>query len=318
MARPANSVRAFVFTWNNYPVDCDDILSDFYHKNRCRYMVYGRELGMEGTPHLQGFVQLPAGQQWRHSRIRKSLPGCHIEVAQSPVDAARYCKKGQECWSDFRHSEKAVGDGAEIVEFGELSLPGAGAALEKSRWAQILDSSRQGNFDWIAENHPDAYLRYYSTLRKIHLDNLAPLGQERTCLWIYGGTGTGKSRLITDTFKDEVVYRKNPNKWWDRYTDQPIVVLEDFDQNQACLGYYLKIWADRYPFLGEVKGAGVYPNYKCFIVTSNYHPSEIWTQKQMLEPILRRFRIVEKTMKNSYPPDLFNSKLTDYFKFNCP
>lgn len=35
-------------------------------------------------------------------------------------------------------------------------------------------------------------------------------------LWLWGPTGTGKSRFAWDTFPD--LYVKNANKWWDGYT----------------------------------------------------------------------------------------------------
>lgn len=64
---------------------------------------------------------------------------------------------------------------------------------------------------------------------------------------------------------------KPQNKWWDGYDNEPIIVLDDLDhQGGQCLGHYLKIWADKYPFTAEVKGGRVYPEYTHIIVTSNY------------------------------------------------
>jgi len=47
------------------------------------------------------------------------------------------------------------------------------------------------------------------------------------------------------------------NKWWDGYSGQRVVLLEDF--RHADLADYLKIWTDRYPFTAEIKGGTVRP-----------------------------------------------------------
>lgn len=44
------------------------------------------------------------------------------------------------------------------------------------------------------------------------------------------------------------------NKWWDGYNYDSNVLISDADYfNKDFSGYYLKIWADRYPFISEVK-----------------------------------------------------------------
>lgn len=86
---------------------------------------------------------------------------------------------------------------------------------------------------------------------------------------------------------------KLPNKWWDGYQRQPNVIIDDFDKCHMVLGYHLKIWADRYAFAAEVKGSTILIRPLKIVVTSNYHPKEIWGETpNTLDPILRRFKIV--------------------------
>lgn len=66
------------------------------------------------------------------------------------------------------------------------------------------------------------------------------------------------------------------------------MVIDDLDSN--ALGHYLKIWADHYPFMAEYKGGSRLIRPDTIIVTSNYHPDELWTDdKEMATAVKRRF-----------------------------
>ena len=69
--------------------------------------------------------------------------------------------------------------------------------------------------------------------------------------WWVGPTGTGKSRRYG---KSTQLTMLKKNKWWCNYTGQDTVVIEEADpKNMEHLADRLKVWADRYPFPGEIK-----------------------------------------------------------------
>lgn len=47
-------------------------------------------------------------------------------------------------------------------------------------------------------------------------------------VWIYGPPGTGKTRYVHEKYDD--IYDKGQNKWWDGYTGQKVVLIDDLDK----------------------------------------------------------------------------------------
>ena len=70
-------------------------------------------------------------------------------------------------------------------------------------------------------------------------------------------------------------YAKEKNKWWCNYTGQDTVVIEEADpKNMEHLADRLKVWADRYPFPGEIKEEESRDPTTQGHCNSNYTPEE--------------------------------------------
>lgn len=161
--------------------------------------------------------------------------------------------------------------------------------MEKKRYACAMEAAFEGEFEKI---DADLFTRHYSTYKRMRHDKLTErklTDTEEQMEWYYGPAGTGKSRKARS--ENPEAYLKNCNKWWDGYVDQDVVIIDDFDKKHEVLVHHLKHWGDRYPFLAEVKGSSQKIRPRKVIVTSNYHPREIWETVSDLGPILRRFKV---------------------------
>lgn len=86
------------------------------------------------------------------------------------------------------------------------------------------------------------------------------------------------------------------NKWWDGYTGQKVVLIDDLDSD--CLGHYLKIWADRYKCSGECKGSTIPLAHQTLIVTSNYSIDALFKDQVLIDAITRRFKLINSDVED--------------------
>lgn len=231
-------------------------------------------MGDEGTPHLQ--ITIVFLQARTFGSVKKELAWAnspHIEACQDLPASIEYCQK----------------DG-DFVEVGDKPVtPKDKGQMEKDRWIQTLTLAKEGRIDEIDPQIQVTQCRNLEYVRCKHLASLPLADSLERNEWYCGPTGTGKSKKARMENPD--AYLKMCNKWWDHYDEEAVVLLEDFDKKHEVLGHHLKIWGDRYPFLAEIKNGTRKIRPLKMIVTSNYHPKEIWTDPSDLEPILRRFHV---------------------------
>lgn len=256
--------KRWCFTLNNYTAQDESLFLEI----PAQYVVYGRESSTTLTPHLQGFITFKTDK--RLSGVKKICSRAHWEIAKgTSKQASDYCKKS----GDFE-------------ERGEV--PSQGCRTDLNRAIETLKSH---GLKACALEYPEVYVKYSRGLRDLSLVLQTPYEHhEVRGIWIFGPPGTGKSFWARETYKNP--YIKAQNKWFDGYAGEDVILLEDLDTD--VLGHYIKIWSDRYSCTGETKGGTVHLSHKTFVVTSNYHPCELFKDPLMAEAVERRFRIFNK------------------------
>lgn len=135
--------KNWVFTLNNYTDEDVAALRGV----RCEYLVFGREVGEDGTPHLQGYVCFQAAVRFTTAKNRIN-ERAHLEVVRgSPEQAATYCKKEGD-FEEFGVLPAGQGKRSDLDAFYE--------------WADEFarEKSRPPTTPEIARAHPVVLTRY--------------------------------------------------------------------------------------------------------------------------------------------------------------
>ena len=143
----AQQAKGFCFTINNFTEDDEQEVANLAEDERVAYLIYGREEGEQGTPHLQGFVYFHNKIRW--STVHLLLPRAHLEQTRgTPEQNITYCSKD----GDFE-------------EFGERPVSNQGRRSDLDRILEWLDAFIESNGRAptereVARDQPGAFLRY--------------------------------------------------------------------------------------------------------------------------------------------------------------
>ena len=255
-----------------------------------RGIVVAAELHKDGTNHLHAYILLEKMFDCKDARF------WDLDMFHGNYQKAR----------DINAVVQYIKKDGNILEEGEIS------------WAEKLDAKKDhrralakklldGSCTLESAVDEDPSLLYGLRHLKQDLDTYLQLkvkpleADDVRGIWIYGPPGIGKSRLVrrVETADPSLLYTKAQNKWWDGYHGQKAVLLDDFDRKGECLSHHLKIWADRYGAFGEIKGGQVPLAYERFYITSNYSPSQVFSEDpDLLAAIERRFKVVHMLDKD--------------------
>jgi len=301
--------RNWCFTLNN-PEE-----REFDFPSNMKLLIANREIGSNGTPHFQGYVEFNTSVALSH--LRNWNGRGHYEIRKgTQFDAIRYCLK--DYLNDDDTAAEAFDVTLEILEAFGLVTSGLDksqtltaflASLSKSKTTKLTALKNlidEGHGEKaIADYDFDTWCRSHRALQAYRLLTVTPRNWEMDIEVIFGPTGTGKSKYCNDAFPD--CYWKQRGKWWDNYAHQEVVCLDEF-YGWLQWDVLLRL-CDRYPLLVETKGGQVQFASKKIVFTSNTEPSR-WYKDMYFEAFIRRV----KTW--IYMPRLgCTMKFTDYKEF---
>lgn len=246
--------KYFVYTLNNYTDDELEQLRSLGTNENVVYHVHGREVGENGTPHLQGYIEF--SRRLRLNQV-KDLCGdrAHFESRRgTPQQARDYCVKDGDYW-----------------EKGSLSTVSQGSRTDlQAACDDILAGKRIRD---IAESNPTTFVKYTRGLLALRRTTQAGRDWKPDVQVYWGDPGTGKTRRVYDSEESEV-YSHPGGQWFDGYDGQEAVLFDDFTGSCFKIQYLLKL-IDRYPMDVPIKGGFVAWIPRRIFFTSNI-PFEQW------------------------------------------
>lgn len=266
--------RIWCFTDFNMDMDWSAVAEN----EKIKYICVGKELCPDTKKqHWQGFVYF-FNQVASLKNVKKLSPTAHWEMGKGTfAQNFDYCSK----------------DG-DFSEYGEKPLiQGQRKDLERLK-ENILEGTC---VDEIACEFPHLFHQYGRTLDR--LERIALRKKYRTWMtkgiWIHGNSGVGKSKKVFDDFNPDTHYVKCLNdEWWDGYTGQEIVILNEFRGNIA-LGELFDL-VDRYPKTVKQRNKEPIPFLaKTLYITSNkdpYQTYEVLGKEENSEQFERRFETI--------------------------
>lgn len=278
--------RNFCFTLNNYSVEQLGWWTRATTNDWINYCCFGKEIGENLTPHLQGYFQCK--DKISIKAIIRKLPDeagkPHFECANGTLEQNReYCSKSCDESNPFFESGNPVGENQ-----------GKRTDLDKCVHDIITNNLTMAQ---IAQAHPAVFVKFSGGLQKLIAMQTTKRTFPTELIWYFGPTGTGKSRLAWEQYPD--AYSKDPTtKWWDGYSGEETIIIDDYRPSKELPFNQLLRIADRYPLNVETKGGWINFAPKRIIITTPRDPVSTfqnleWIGPEALDQLQRRISLAK-------------------------
>jgi len=260
--------RSWCFTLNNPTIEEVSNLIQWGEENTedC-YLVAQGEVGESGTQHLQGYVRFKNARYM--GGVKSFIYRAHWEPMRgTESQAVDYCKKtlepGEEC----------------DIEFGMPTKQGSRSDIIMAK--SMIKEGKSMYQVWDAVNS-------YQAVRMAELGRkyMSANGLRNVMVyWYYGPTGSGKTYRAFTNYPDAWISSRNL-KWWDGYQGQKVAIFDDF-RADFCTFHELLRLLDVYPVRVETKGSTEALKVETIIITSCFHPAEVYKTREDIAQLLRR------------------------------
>lgn len=255
------------------------------------YWCMADEIGLqEHTPHTHLFFAAKTSAI-RFSTVKKLFPTAHIEPAQGSSEENRAYVQKSGKWATDEKAETSIPETFE--EWGEMPIEHQGTRTDLAILYEYIKDGLS-NFE-IMERNPD----YLLNLEKIERARQAIREQQYRdtfrqleTVYIWGPTGTGKTRGVMERYSYSGVYRVTDYSHpFDAYQGEDVLLLDEYNSNFKIRD--LLNYLDGYPLTLPARYSNRVACYtKVYIISnlclSKQYPDEQYNSPATFDALLRR------------------------------
>lgn len=252
--------RAYVLTINNYNDEHVKKLKDEKYK----YLIIGDEIApTTGTPHLQIYIHYKNPITWKS--LKTKFPSAYIYNAKGTAEQnQKYCSKTKTLFEDGEMPNQGKRTDIEVCKD---IVKNTNSMRQVVSHATSIQGVRMAEI-WLKYHEPPRNFKPHVT-------------------WIYGPSGTGKSKLAHEMAPEDCYYTMDTGKWFEGYDGHENIIIDDIRKDFMKYSFFLK-FLDRYAYRFENKGGSRQFKAKRIIITSIYHPEQLWNTREDLYQLTRR------------------------------
>lgn len=305
MTNTQDFAREWQFTINNYT---NKDLKKLYSLNRdlYDYMILGFEVGdKKNTKHIQGAIRLD--RQHRFGRLKKIF-----QLYRSGMKKGQFLNFHREKARNFNKLVEYSKKDGNFVEFGVLG--GSGSSNKMLDLKRLVEIDFQNENEILYHNATSynsiQFIKNVMPLRFKHRD----MNKPPVVIWLYGGSGVGKTFSVYNQFLEKNIYSVVENNWIGQdYNQEEVILFDDFRNGNISFEKILKI-TDRYKYSLSRRGSSPIPlNSPYIIFTSPLSLSDTFSdggfdlKEDEVVQLKRRFVEIE-VKSNNEVIDLKNIK----------
>lgn len=244
------------------------------------YFCMADEIGEQGTYHTHIYVYFQSRVRW--STMKKHFDSAHIEVAHGSAESnLEYIKKTGR-WKNTQKAETRVEGSFE--EWGKFPIQ-KGHNVEMEELFNLIESGYT-NAEIIALNND--YILHIDKLDKLRTMMLIEKYKNERRLdlkviYIFGKTGTNKTRGVLDRYGDSNVYRVTDYQHpYDGYSCEKVICFDEY-RSQLHISDMLN-YLDVYPIQLPSRYSNKFACYNTVCIISNWSLEEQYREVQQSNP----------------------------------